>query len=96
LYCIDSRAGSSAVKGAFAVFTTSAVSGIDLSSWLSLTNDTVSFVVLRHLLCKNLISRILKNFYLLWKQIAKERKFLISSSCPGDDGEPKYFIPSEG
>jgi len=49
-----------------------------------------------HLLCKNLISRILKNFYLLWKRIAKERKFLISSSCPGDDGEPKYFIPSEG
>ena len=43
---------------------------------------------LRHLLCKNLISRILENLDLLWKRTAKERRFLISSSCPGDDGEP--------
>ena len=35
------------------------------------------FGVLRHLMCKNLISRILKNLDLLWRRTAKERRFLI-------------------
>jgi len=45
-------------------------------------------MALRHLLCRDLISRILKNLDLLWKRAAKESRFPISSSCPGDDGEP--------
>jgi len=48
-------------------------------------------------MCKNLISRILENLDLLWKRTAKERRFLISSSCTQDDGEPFHsMIYSEG
>jgi len=49
-------------------------------------------VALPHFLCKNLISRILKNLDLLWKRTAKESKFLISSFCPEDDGEPNLWL----
>ncbi len=48
------------------------------------------FQVLRHLVCKNLINRMLKNPDLLWKRTPKERRFPISSSYTQDDGEPCF------
>lgn len=41
-------------------------------------------VVLHHLLCKNLISRIMKTLDLLWKRSAEKSRFPISSSCTRD------------
>jgi len=35
---------------------------------------------------------MLKNLDLLWKRIPKERRFPISSSCTGDDGEPLFWV----
>lgn len=49
-------------------------------------------VVLRHLVCKNLINSMLKNLDLLWKRTPKERRFPISSSCTQDDGDPVFRV----
>ena len=52
-------------------------------------------LVLRHLLCKNLISKRLKDLDLLWKRTPKARKLPISSSCTEDDAEPQIGSPSK-
>ena len=48
-------------------------------------------VALRHLLCKKLISGMLKNVDRFGKRAAKEKKELINSSRTGDDAEPHFY-----